>query len=76
MSNDKRDDNGMYRCCTDAEERFERARTLTQTWEGRFTHNRDAAERRMKIDIVVPESVPYFRNRRFNRDGFRVKVTK
>ena len=76
MTWDKRDDSGMYRERNTAEERCERAKRETQTHEGRFTHSRDAAERRMDIDIVVPESVPYFRNRRFNRDRWAVKVTK
>ena len=57
----KRDDGGMYRPLSDAETRCERARTLTQTHEGRFTHERVAADRRMPLAVTVPESVPYFR---------------
>jgi hypothetical protein len=76
MAHDKRDEGGMYRPLSAAEERCERAKRETQTHEGRFTHSRDATERRMDIDITVPESVPYFRNKRFNRDPWRPKVTK
>ena len=73
---DKRDDGGMYRPLSDAETRGERARTLTQTHEGRFTHERDAASRRMPVAASVPQSAPYFKGRKFNRDGYHPKVTK
>ena len=73
---DKRDEAGMYRPMSSAEVRHQRARTETQTHSGPFTHNRDAAERRMDVEVTVPYSVPYFKDRKFNRDGFRPKVTK
>ncbi len=73
---DKRDDGGMYRPLSDAEERCERAKRLTQTHEGRFTHERDAADRRMSLAVSVPQSAPYFKDRKFNRDAYRPKVTK
>lgn len=66
----------MYRELTSAEARGKRAHMLTQTHEGRFTHERDASERRMGVAVSVPQSVPYFKDRKFNRDGYRPKVTK
>lgn len=75
MRHDARDDGGMYRPLSAAEERCERAKHLTQTHEGRFTHSRDAAERRMKITLE-PANPPYFKDRKANRDGYHPKVTK
>ncbi len=76
MRHDARDDGGMYRPLSAAEERCERAKHLTQTHEGRFTHERDAADRRMPVAVSVPQSTPFFKNRKFNRDGYHPKVTK
>ena len=76
MRHDKRAEDGKYRDRYPAEERCERAKMLTQTHEGQFTHPRDAAERRMPLDVTVPRSVPYFKDKKVNRDAFRPKVTK
>ena len=75
MMHDKRDDGGMYRPLTSAEDRCERAKRLTQTHEGRFTHERDCDERRMSLTLE-PANPPYFKDKRFNRDGYHPKVTK
>lgn len=73
----KRDENGMYRAHVEsASERCEKAHKATQTHEGRFTHSRDASERRMPLAVTVPGSVPYFKNRKANRDAYRPRVTK
>ena len=72
----KRDEGGMYRPLSPAEERCERAQKLTQTHEGRFTHSRDADARRMKLAVTVPKDLPMFRDKRVNRDAYRPKVTK
>ena len=71
----KRDDSGMYRPLSPAEERCERAKMLTQTHEGRFTHERDAADRRMPLTLE-PANPPYFKDKRANRDGYHPKVTR
>lgn len=76
MRHDKRDDDGKYRERFPAEERCERAKNLTQTHEGRFTHERDAAPRRMPVEVTVPFSVPRFKDYKANRDAYRPKVTK
>ena len=76
MRHDLRGDDGMYRCCTPAEERGKRATMLTQTHEGRFTHERDAADRRMSLDIELPYETPRFKGKRVNRDAYHPKVTK
>jgi hypothetical protein len=73
---DKRDEGGMYRPLSSAEERCERARMETQTHTGRFTHERDATDRRMPLVVSVPQSTPMFKDRKFNRDGYHPKVTK
>jgi hypothetical protein len=73
----KRDEGGMYREAHEsARSRCERAYKETQTHEGRFTHSRDAAERRMSVAVTVPAGVPYFKDRKINRDAYRPKVTK
>lgn len=71
----KRDEGGRYReAHIPAATRDARAREETQTHEGRFTHTREAAARRMPLDCTVPESVPYFRDRKFNRSSWKPKV--
>jgi hypothetical protein len=75
MRHDKRDDGGMYRPLSDAEERHMRAREETQTHSGPFTHEREASKRRMPLD-AIQYSAPYFKDRRFNRDGYHPKVGK
>lgn len=77
MRHDKRGDDGMYRCCTPAETRHARARELTQTHAGPFTHRRDEAERRMSVDCTVSyASWKPFRGQQVNRDAHHPKVTK
>lgn len=77
MRHYRRGEDGKYRDRYPAENRCERAKILTQTHEGRFTHPRDAAERRMDVDIGVPYlGTPYFKGQKFNRDAHRPKVTK
>lgn len=73
---DKRGDGGMYRCCTPAEDRARRAREETQTKYGRFTHERIEETRRMPVEVNVPQSAPYFKNKRFNRESHKPRVTK
>lgn len=73
---DKRDDGGRYREAHEsAEARASRARDLTQTHEGRFTHERAAGPRRMPL-AVTQFSAPLFKDKRVNRDGYHPKVTK
>lgn len=76
MTHSKRDESGMYRPLSSAEERCERARAETQGHEGRFTHSRDADARRMPLAVSVPQSAPFFKGGKFNRDPYRPKVTK
>lgn len=76
MRHDKRDADGTYRCCTPAEERAQRARLETQTHYGRFTHERIEEDRRMRVEVAVPQSAPLFKNKRFNRDSHKPAVTK
>lgn len=72
----KRDEDGRYReDYAPAAARAERARTETQTHEGRFTHARDAAARRMPL-AVNQFDAKLFKDRRVNRDAYRPKVTK
>ena len=73
MTHDKRDEAGMYRPLSSAEVRHQRAREETQTHEGRFTHTREAADRRTALGATVPQSTPYFKNKRFNRDPYMPK---
>ncbi len=76
MKHDKRDEGGMYRCCTPVETRMQTAHRATQTHEGRFTHKRNETERRMPVAVTVPASMPYFKDRKINRDRYALKVTK
>lgn len=76
MTHDRRAEDGTYRCCTPAETRAKRARDLTQTWEGPFTHDRNESARRMDVKVSVPQDTPFFKNKRFNRDQYRPNVVK
>jgi hypothetical protein len=68
MRHDLRDEGGLYRCCTPAEQRAKRAVELTQTHEGRFTHKRDADERRRDIGVTTAWDTPRFVDRHVNRE--------
>lgn len=77
MRHDKRDDDGKYRDRSPAEERGERAKSLTQTHMGRFTHERDCDERRMSMAVTRTYAEwEGFKGQKVNRDGYHPKVTK
>ena len=77
MRHDYRDEGGMYRCCTPAETRAQRARQETQTHRGPFTHERVESDRRMNLDVTVSyDGWKRFEGQRVNREPHHPKVTK
>jgi hypothetical protein len=68
MKHDRRGDDGKYAPRQDVTPRQKRATMLTQTHEGRFTHERDAADRRRDIGVTTAWDTPRFVDRHVNRD--------